>query len=164
MGLSNLLSILDQYRGASAAAPPPNVHEDYSRVAEQATPDDRAGGLAHAFRSTDTQPFPQMLSTLFSNSNGEQRAEILQKLLAAAGPSLFGSGAFHGLSSLLNGGQWSVAAAQANQIPANQRSTHSNTIRHIVDEVSGFYAHHPAVGKALGAGALALIMSHMSRR
>ena len=45
-----------------------------------------------AFRSHETPPFSQMLSTLFNNSNGEQRAGILKKLLASVGPSLLTSG------------------------------------------------------------------------
>jgi hypothetical protein len=34
----------------------------------------------------------------------------------------------------------------------------------IVDQASRFYAEHPTLVQGLGAGALALIMSHMSRR
>jgi len=34
----------------------------------------------------------------------------------------------------------------------------------IVDTVSGFYAQHPTLVKSLGAAALAIAMSHMSRR
>ncbi len=37
-------------------------------------------------------------------------------------------------------------------------------LRSVVDMASQFYAQHPTLIKSLGAGALALIMSHMSRR
>jgi hypothetical protein len=34
----------------------------------------------------------------------------------------------------------------------------------IVDQASSFYAQHPQLVQGLGAGALALIMSHMSKK
>jgi hypothetical protein len=34
----------------------------------------------------------------------------------------------------------------------------------IIDQASSFYAQHPTLVQGLGAGALALVMSHMSRR
>jgi hypothetical protein len=34
----------------------------------------------------------------------------------------------------------------------------------IVDQASQFYAQHPTLVKTIGAGALALVMSHLSRR
>ena len=82
MGLSNLMGILNQYRNATATAPPSSVDADYSQVAATAPQSHLASGLAEAFRSDDTPPFGQMLSTLFSNSNGQQRAGILNQLLA----------------------------------------------------------------------------------
>ena len=33
----------------------------------------------------------------------------------------------------------------------------------IVDAAAGFYAQHPTLVKAIGAGALALLVSHISR-
>ena len=51
MPLSDLLSILEQYRGASAAAPPATVEQDYSQVAQTAPQSHLASGLAEAFRS-----------------------------------------------------------------------------------------------------------------
>ena len=57
------------------------VEQDYSRVAPSAPQSHLASGLAEAFRSDETPPFGQMLGTLFSNSNGQQRAGILNQLL-----------------------------------------------------------------------------------
>ena len=42
-----------------------------------------------------------------------------------------------------------------------QRAEQSNP--NIINEASSFYAQHPTLIKALGAGALAMVMSHMSR-
>ncbi len=167
MGLSNLMGILNQYRDASAGAPPPNVEEDYSKVAQNAPQSHLASGLAEAFRSTATPPFGQMLSTLFSNSNGQQRAGILNQLLGAVGPGVLASGGLGSLAGLLRGGQSSVTPEQANQVSpqaVQQLAEHAqNQNPSIVDQAGEFYAQHPTLVKALGAGSLALIMSHLSR-
>jgi hypothetical protein len=131
-----------------------------------ASPQSLAGGLAQAFRSDQTPPFPQMLSTLFSNSDGQQRAGLLNQLLASAGPGVLAS-ALPSLAGILKGGS-QITPEQAQQIPVESvqhladHAEKSNPS--IIDQVSGFYSEHPKVVQALGAGALAMIMSHISRR
>lgn len=168
MGLSGLMGILNQYRDASAGAPPPNVEQDYSQVAQNAPQSHLASGLAEAFRWDQTPPFGQMLRTLFSSSNGEQRAGILNQLLGSVGPGLLASGGLSGLSGLLGGGQSTVTPQQANQVSpeqVQQLAEHAEKQNpSIVDQAGQFYAQHPTLVKALGAGSLALIMSHLSRR
>jgi len=168
MGLSNLLGILSQYRDAAASAPPASVDADYSQVAATAPQSHLASGLAEAFRSDDTPPFGQMLSTLFSNSSGQQRAGILNQLLASVGPSLLASGGLSSLAGLLRGGTPSVTPEQANRVSPDdveQLAEHAEKQNpSIVDQASRFYAQHPTLVKALGAGTLALIMSHLSRK
>jgi hypothetical protein len=92
------------------------VEQDYSQVAQSAPQSHLASGLAEAFRSSETLPFGQMLGTLFGNSNGQQRAGILNKLLDAAGPGVLASGGLSSLAGLLGGGN-NVTPEQANQIP-----------------------------------------------
>ena len=166
MPLSDFLGILNQYRGASAVSPPATVEQDYSQVAQSAPQAHLASGLAEAFRSNDTPPFGQMLSTLFSNSNGQQRAGILNQFLAV-GPGVLASGGFSSLAGLLRGGD-NVTPEQANQIPpetVQQLAEHAEKQNpSIVDRASEFYAQHPTLVQALGAGSLALIMSHLSKK
>ena len=167
MPLSDFLGILEQYRGASAAAPPATVEQDYSQVAQSAPQSHLASGLAEAFRSSETPPFGQMLSTLFGNSNGQQRAGILNKLLTAVGPGMLASGGLSSLAGLLRGGK-NVTPEQADQIPpetVQELAEHAEKQNpSIVDQASAFYAQHPTLVQALGAGSLALIMSHLSRK
>ena len=168
MGISDLMGILKQYRDASPGAPPANVGGDYSQVAQSAPKSHLASGLAEAFRSTETPPFSQMLSTLFNNSNGQQRAGILNQLLGSVGPGLLASGGLSGLAGLLRGGQANVTPEQANQVSpeaVQQLAEHAEKQNpSIVDQAGEFYAQHPTLVKALGAGSLALIMSHLSRQ
>jgi hypothetical protein len=167
MPLSDFLGILEQYRGASSAAPPASVEQDYSQVAQSAPQSHLASGLAEAFRSGETPPFSQMLGTLFGNSNGQQRAGILNTLLSALGPSMPAAGGLSGLAGLLRAGN-NVRPEQADQVPpetVEQLAEHAE--KHdpsIVDQASAFYAQHPTLVKALGAGSLALIMSHLSAK
>ena len=169
MGLLNDVgSILQQYRGASASAPPQNAAEDFGKVAEQAPASALSSGLAEAFRSNSTPPFGQMVSQLFAQSDGTQRAGILNHLLAAAGPAVGSAGALGGLTALLSGGGGrAVTAEQAQQIrPEDVQQLADQAQKRdpsVIDRASEFYAQHPTLVKTLGAGALAVLMSNMSR-
>ncbi|HXU21960.1 MAG TPA: hypothetical protein VN788_15360, partial [Verrucomicrobiae bacterium] len=73
--LNQVGHLLQQYTsGGAAAAPAPDVHAHFDQVAQAAPSSVIAEGLAAAFRSNQTPAFGQMLSTLFTNSNGDQKA------------------------------------------------------------------------------------------
>jgi hypothetical protein len=78
--------VLDQYGRASAARPPETVINDFDRFAQAAPPSAVSEGLAAAFRSDQTPPFPQMASQLFGRASGSQRANMLNILMATVGP------------------------------------------------------------------------------
>jgi hypothetical protein len=166
MGLMDLVNVLQSYAGASATAPPASTQRDFERVSQSVPQQHLAGGLAEAFRSDQTPPFPQMLGNLFSQSNGQQRAGILNQLLGSVGGGV--SGGLPGQLAGLLGNSKQITPEQAQQVPQSevqelaqhaQRSDPS-----VVEQASNFYAQHPQVVQALGAGALALIMSHVSKR
>ena len=109
-----------------------------------------------------------MVSGLFGQSNPEQKAGLLNQVLGALPPGT----ATQVLSSLGLGSLAGAAASggltpqQAQQIPpeavqtiAQQAAKKDPTI---VDKAAGFYAQHPTLVKAIGAGALALLMSKIS--
>ena len=161
MSLSNLMGLLQQYANPSTANAA-NTEQDFEQVSQTASQPHLASGLAEAFRSNQTPPFAQMLGTLFSNSNGQQQAGILNHLLSSVGP-----GAASGMLGSLLGGASQVTPEQAQQVPpetvhqlAEQAEKNDPSI---IDKASEFYSQHPTLVKTLGAGSLALIMSHMSR-
>jgi hypothetical protein len=166
MALSDFLNVIQQYSGASASNPPPNTQQDFSKVAQAAPQSHLAGGLAEAFRSDQTPPFSEMLGNLFSQSNGQQRAGILTQLLSSSGVNPL-SALGERFAGLLKPGS-QVTPQQAEQIPTEavqQLAEHAQKNNpSIVEEASNFYAQHPQLVQGLGAGALALIMSHMSKR
>jgi len=167
MQISDLVGIFEQYRNASVANPPQSVQEDYQRAAEAVPSGHLADALGEAFRSKETPPFGQMLSSLFANSNPDQRAGIINHLVGAVGPAVLSSGALSSIGGLLRGGD-KVSAEQAQQVtPAavQQLAEHAEKQNpSIIDQASQFYSQHPKLVQALGAGSLALIMSHLSRK
>ena len=163
MSISNVLGMLQQYAGGTVNAQQ-DPQKDFDQVTQNASQQHLAGGLAGAFRSDATPPFAQMISGLFSQSNGEQRAGILQHLLNSAGAAA--TTGFPG--SLLGGAEdGKVTPEQAQQISPDtvhdlaQQAEKNNPS--IIDEAGSFYAQHPTLVKGLGAAALAMVMSHMSQ-
>jgi hypothetical protein len=168
MQLTDLAGIFEQYRNASVANPPRNVQQDYQRAAEALPPSHLADALGEAFRSRETPPFGQMVSTLFANSNPDQRTGILNHLLSAVGPGALGSLALGSLGGVLRRGNANVSPEQAKLVSpedVQQLAEHAEKQNpSIIDHASQFYSQHPKLVQALGAGSLALIMSHISKR
>ena len=77
-----------------------------------------AEGLTAAFNSGKTPGFGQMLSTLFNNSTGDQKAGMINHLLASVSSSTLMqllSGA--GLAGLIGAGKTQLTADQAQKLP-----------------------------------------------
>ena len=168
MQLTDLVGIFDQYRNASVANPPQNVQQDYQRTVEAVPSSHLVDALGEAFRSRETPPFGQMVTSLFANSNPDQRAGILNHLLSAVGPGALGSLALGSLGGVLRGGKANISPEQAKLVSpedVHQLAEHAEKQNpSIIDHASQFYSQHPKLVQALGAGSLALIMSHISKR
>ena len=67
MNLGNLGDLIQQFTQSGDP-------EQFDKAAQSAPRSALAGGLASAFRAGETPPFPGMLTQLFKQSNGEQRA------------------------------------------------------------------------------------------
>lgn len=156
-------------RVTSGNAPAADVHAAYDQVAKAVPRGALAEGLAHAFNSDQTPPFEQMVSGLFGQSNPDQKAGLLNQILGALGPGgvaqvLGAAGGLGGLASILSEG--SVTPQQAQQVPPEavqvlaQQAAKADPS--IVETAASFYAQHPTLVKAIGAGALALLMSRIS--
>ena len=122
-------------------------------------------------RSDQTPPFAQLAAQLFSNSNGEQKANMLTELLATAGPALpqgLGSSAADGMFSQLLGSNRPVTAQDAQELSpeaVQELAQHAhNQDASIIDRVSSMYAEHPTLVKTLGAGVLSVALAKISER
>ena len=98
--MNSLQDILSRYsgQGAGAAAAPADPHGDFQEVAKAAPQEVIAGGISQAFRSEQTPPFAEMLAKLFRNSDGTQRADLLNRLAGSIDPETLK--ALPGLSSV----------------------------------------------------------------
>ena len=187
MNLSDfdLNRILDRYADRDA---PDGNDDDFDQVAQQAPPAVVSEGVAEAFRSDQTPPFPNMLGQMFGRSDPDTRAGILNQLIAAAGPAIIssvlsrgggmgaGMGSLGGLlGSLIGGGSGTgqtpapqMTPEQASQVPpeaveelAREAQQHNPDI---VSRVSDFAAQNPALVKGLGAVAVGIALKHLARQ
>jgi hypothetical protein len=175
--MNELGGLLDQYAGASAAPAPDTVDNDFDEITQAAPRSAIADGLAEAFRSDQTPEFGQMAAQMFGQSSGQQRAGILNTLIATLGPALIaqmlgGRGSSTGLGGLLDGltggGQRQITPEQAEQIPPETvRDLATEAEKRdpsIIDQFSDFYAEHPTLIKTLGGAALAIALAKMAQR
>jgi hypothetical protein len=132
-------------QGGGAASAPADPHADYRQVAEAAPEHVTSQGIAQAFRSDQTPPFPQMLANLFGQSDPNQRAGLLNRLLGrAVTPEQAGQ----------------MSSDQVQQMAAHAERQNPS----VIDEVSQFCAQHPDVMKAAGGLALSIAIQHMMQR
>lgn len=168
--LGQVGQLLKQYTsGGAATAPAPYVHAHFDQVAEAAPSGAIAEGLAAAFRSDQTPAFGQMLSTLFANSSGEQKAGMLNQLLASVSPAMLAqvaSGA--GLTGLLGGAGAQLTPDQAERLSpeaVQQLAAHAEGANpSVIDSISTFYAQHSGLVKTLGGGALTILLAKIAQR
>lgn len=163
-------NLLKQYTsGGAAAAPAPDVHAHFDQVAQAAPASVIAEGLTAAFNSDKTPAFGQMLSTLFNNSTGEQKAGMLNQLLSSVPPgALMQILSSAGLAGLVGAGKTQLTPDQAQKISpeaVQQLATHTQTANpSVVESVSNFYAQHTTLVKTLGGAALTVALAKVAER
>jgi hypothetical protein len=78
--IDQVSNVLKQYAG-NATPNPANATEHFDQVAQSAPQSAIAEGISAAFHSDQTPAFGNLVSTLFSQSSGEQKAGILNQLI-----------------------------------------------------------------------------------
>lgn len=166
--LSGIGDMLKQY--ADGNAPSGNPEEHFDQVAQNVPSSTVAGGLASALGSAGSGGFGEMASKLFANGNSNAQAGMLGTLLAAAGPAVLAefSQSHPGspLTGMLQQGLTSLTPQQAAAVDPNEVQALAANVHQenpgIIGRISEIYAEHPTAIKALGAGALAIAMKHIS--
>ena len=166
--VGNLLKQYTSGGAAAATAPAQDVNGHFDQVASAAPASTIAAGLAAAFHSDQTPAFGNMISGLFANSNGEQKAGVLNQLLANVNPAMLSSIAGGGvLAGLLKGGATQVTPEQAQQISpevVQEIAAKAKEVNpSIVDSVSNFYAQHTTLCKTLGGAALSICLAKVAQ-
>ena len=166
--LDSLSDVLKNYSGGQPQNTA-NAAEHFDQVAQAAPNNVVAEGLAAAFRSDQTPAFDQLLSHLFRQSNGEQKAGILNQLLASAGPGVLAQlGGGGALAGLRGGTGHPLTPDQAQAVSpevVQQLATHAEkSDPSIVDKASAFYAQHSTLVKTLGGAALTIALAKVAER
>jgi hypothetical protein len=160
-------NVLKQYSGGSTPDPA-KAREHFDQVAQTVPQADIAEGLSSAFRSDQTPAFGHLIGNLFSQSNGEQKAGLLNRLIGSLGPNALSQIAGGGALASLVGESRTITPEQAQNVSpelVQQMATHAEKADpSIVDRASAFYAQHPTLVKTLGAAALSIAMSKMAQR
>jgi hypothetical protein len=154
------MSILDQLGGmlnehsSGSGTAPDQATQQFHQVASQAPQSTLSSILGSIFQSPETGSFGQNVSQMYAQSDPHQQAGILNTLLHSAGPGILSS-----LGINLPGGSAgsTVTPEQAQQIPPDQIEHIANHAQQqnpdIVHKAGEFYAQHPQLVQALGAGA-----------
>ena len=166
--LDSLSDVLKNYSG-SQTQNTENAVEHFDQVAQAAPRNVVADGIAAAFRSDQTPAFGNLVSHLFRQSNGEQKAGMLNQLLTSLGPGalaqLTGGSA---LAELLGGTGREITPDEAEKISpeaVQQIATHAEKKDpSIVDKASAFYAQHSTLVKTLGGAALTIALAKVAER
>jgi hypothetical protein len=170
--MNQIGGLLQQYAGAQAAQAPSTVEDDFDQFTQRAPQSALADGLAAAFRSDQTPPFGHMLAQLFSQSNNQQRASILNTLVSTLGPTMISQiltrGGASGLAGFLGGGQTEVTPEQAAQVSPDAvqeiAAVAEKKDSSVIETLSDFYAQHPTLVKSLGAAALTIALAKVAQR
>jgi hypothetical protein len=165
MGLSGILgSLLQQYTGSGATATDA-THQHFDQVARGVDSSTLSSGIGAMMRSPETPAFGQMVGQMFGSGSGEQKASMLNTLLAGASPLILGQ-----LASMIPGlsSGSAITPQQAQAIPADavtkiaaQAETHDPSV---IDKMSSVFAAHPTLVKTLGTGAMMIAVREIAKK
>ena len=165
--MQQLGGVLNQY--AQGQGDHTQAASDFDHVAQAAPRATIATGLADAFRSSQTPPFASMLSQMFGQSAGPQRAGVLNALLTTLGPVVVSRilaqrnapAAQH-----INAGQPITPDVAAQVLPKDVEALAAQAEQQdpsIIDRLGHFYADQPALIKGLGGAALVVAMAKIAQ-
>jgi hypothetical protein len=161
--LDSVKNLMAEY--APGASPSGDAGAHFDQVAQSVDSGTLAHGIAAAMRSSETPPFGQLVSQLFSSGSGEQKTAMLGTLLSSLSPALRTqlSGLIPGLgaSSSVTPDQAAAVSPSVIQSVAERAEQHDAGI---VDKMSEFYAQHPTLVRSLGTAAMVIAMRKIAER
>jgi hypothetical protein len=145
----------------------PNVLDDFNDVVHRAPEDAIAQAMAAAFRTDENTSFAPIVADLFSHSDAELRAALLNILLRNIGfdtNHVLSNAGIFGLDPESRQvieetmAQFAPEAIEFIAAEAEQRDSR------IVDEISALYARHTQVVTELGAHAVVTVLRQIAQR
>jgi len=165
MGIfDNVNRVLEQAKSGGGSEQ--DLQAAYDHVSQNTPPQTVRDGLAEAFRSDQTPAFGQMVADLFGRSDPNQKAGLLNTLLAILLPNERSEaiGETAGATGATTG---EVTPEEAQRIPPQRVATLATKAESkdpsIIDQAASFYAQHPTLVKGLGAAALAVILARTTQ-
>ncbi|GIZ50505.1 hypothetical protein [Noviherbaspirillum aridicola] len=154
--------VLRQYVTDTGVRSARQVATDFDEVARALPPEAVTDGLSEAFRSDQTPAFEELLQHSFEQGDPRQRANMLGRLLDAAGPQV--------LHALRERG---VLPPQVDRDAAHRlrpQAVHeiagvaSRENPALIDDISSCYATDPALARTLGGAALNVALQKIAQR
>ncbi len=141
--------------------------EHFDAVTHHATQEQLGSGVAEAFRSDQTPPMPDMVSSLFGKSNPQQQAGALNQIISALGPMVVAGLAGGALNKMLKPGQTQITPDQASKLsPTVVRDVVAEAQAkkpELADQMGQFYANHSGLIKTLGGAALLIALAKVKQ-
>lgn len=155
-------------RYASGTGDHSAAERDFEHVAQAAPRPAVASGIADAFRSPQTAPFPQMLSQLFGQSAPSDRAHLLNTLATTLGPALVSQVLMRrGLQGAKQDESGRIDPQVVQQMPQEAVEDLAAEAERkdpsVIDRISHVFADQPALVKKLGGAALVIAMAKIAQ-
>ena len=166
----DLGGLLQKYLGGNAPSAT-DAQAHFDEVAQNSSPSILSQGLSAMFHSDQTPPFSQSASQMFGQANPNQKAGMLNQLIAGMGPAVLASLLSGAAIASVLGKSASTAeapitpeqAAQLTPEQVQQMADHAQQNNpSIVDHMSDFYAQHSGLIKTLGGAALAIALAKIA--
>jgi len=161
--MDSVKTLLAQYSGGAPSDESAATHFD--QVAQSAGPGMLASGISAAMRSDQTPAFGDIVSQLFANGTGAQKAGMVSALLSAASPEQRAQ-----LAGMLNGApagaslnEQHVAGLSPQDVASMAKNVEAQNPG-IIDTMSSFYAQHPTLVKTLGTAAMMIAMRKIAEQ
>lgn len=139
--------------------------QQFNQIAQDAPTDVLAKGLSAAFGSDQTPAIGNMAAQLFGQSDGAQKAGMLNQLMGALGPTVMAGLAGGVLGKVMSPGQTQITPDQAQQLTPQQVQdvvNHANEVHPgVADHLGQFYAQHRGLINTLGGIAATVAMMKM---
>ena len=165
----DLQALLQRYINQPADTNASQANADFDQVASSVSRQKVAQGVTETLRSDQTPPFAKLVSQMFAQGNAEQKAGMINQLVAGLHPELWSSIAGGILANLFrqNGGHAMITPDQTAQLTQEQveeiAAGAERQIPAIIDKMGEFYAQHSGLIKTLGGTAVAIALSRIAR-
>ena len=152
------MGFLDEIEGLAGGAGGTDLTARFHQLVGAAGPNALSQGMTAALSSGQAPPFAQTVSQLFANGSADQKAGMLNRLLASATPEMQAK-----LTAMIPGATGGpITSGQATGVPSETVQTvASQMVQHnpgVVSEMGSFYSEHPTLVKTLGAAAMMVAM------